>query len=143
MQDDGCMLRAYKRSIVDQMVACEENSTFITALATTLASNPIDIPVRHAARVAGKSNYNLYKLIRYNFDFFANFSRAPLEFFTFAGCSVALFSMALFIYIIVRRIFLGPDGDGVFTLFAILYFLIGIVLVGLGIVGEYVGRIYE
>lgn len=143
MQDDGCMLRAYKRSVVDQMVACEENSTFITALASTLASHPIDVPVRHAAREAGQSNYNLYKLIRYNFDFFANFSRAPLEFFTFTGCLIAFFSLCLFIYIIVCRFIYGPDVNGLFTLFAILYLLIGIVLMGLGIVGEYVGRIYE
>lgn len=143
MKDDGCMLRAYKRNIIDQMVACEEHSTFVTALATSFASNPIDVNVRHAAREAGKSNYNLIKLIRYNFDFFANFSRAPLEFFTFTGFIVAFFSFLLFIYIMVERFIHGPDVGGVFTLFAILYFLVGILLMGLGIVGEYIGRIYE
>lgn len=143
MKDDGCMLRAYKRSIIDQMVACEEHSTFITALATSFASNPIDINVRHAAREAGASNYNFIKLVRYNFDFFANFSRAPLEFFTFTGFIVACFSFLLFIYIMIERLIHGPDQGGVFTLFAILYFLIGILLMGLGIVGEYIGRIYE
>jgi undecaprenyl-phosphate 4-deoxy-4-formamido-L-arabinose transferase len=143
MKDDGCMLRAYKRNIIDQMVACEEHSTFVTALATSFASNPIDVDVRHASREAGKSNYNLIKLIRYNFDFFANFSRAPLEFFTFTGFIVAFFSFLLFIYIMIERFIHGPDVGGVFTLFAILYFLIGILLMGLGIVGEYIGRIYE
>ena len=143
MKDDGCMLRAYKRNIIDQMVACQEHSTFVTALATSFASNPIDINVRHAARDAGESNYNLIKLIRYNFDFFANFSRAPLEFFTLSGFTVAFLSFILFIYIMVDRIIHGPDANGVFTLFAIVFFLIGILLMGLGIVGEYVGRIYE
>jgi undecaprenyl-phosphate 4-deoxy-4-formamido-L-arabinose transferase len=143
MKDDGCMLRAYKREIIDRMVACQEHSTFVTALATSFASNPIDVHVRHAAREAGSSNYNFIKLIRYNFDFFANFSRAPLEFFTFTGFVVAFFSFLLFIYIMVQRLIHGPDAEGVFTLFAILYFLIGILLMGLGIVGEYIGRIYE
>src|SRR5690606_15758695 len=106
-------------------------------------SNPSDVPVRHAARAQGESNYNLYKLIRYNFDFFANFSRAPLEFFTLVGFSVSLLSVFLFLYIIIQRIFHGPDSHGLFTLFAILYFLIGILLMGLGIVGEYIGRIQE
>jgi len=143
MRDEGCMLRAYKRSIIDQMVACEEHSTFVTALAASIASNPIDVPVRHAAREAGTSNYNFYKLIRYNFDFFANFSRAPLEVFTIFGFFVALASFGLFLYIMVDRILYGPDVDGIFTLFAILFFLVGILLMGLGIVGEYIGRIYE
>lgn len=143
MRDEGCMLRAYRRDIIDQMVACREHSTFVTALATSFASNPIDVPVRHAAREAGTSNYNFYKLIRYNFDFFANFSRAPLEMFTIFGFFVAMGSFALFLYISIHRIIYGPDVDGVFTLFAILYFLVGILLMGLGIVGEYVGRIYE
>lgn len=143
MKDDGCMLRAYKRNIIDQMVACEEHSTFVTALATSFASNPVDVNVRHAAREAGSSNYNFIKLVRYNFDFFANFSRAPLEFFTFTGFIVAFFSFLLFIYIMIERLIHGPDQGGVFTLFAILYFLVGILLMGLGIVGEYIGRIYE
>ncbi len=143
MRDEGCMLRAYKREIIDQMVACEEQSTFVTALATSFASNAIDVPVRHAAREAGTSNYNFYKLIRYNFDFFANFSRAPLEMFTIIGFFIALGSFALFLYIMVERLLYGADAEGLFTLFAILYFLVGILLMGLGIVGEYVGRIYE
>jgi len=143
MVDEGCMLRAYRKEIVKAMVASDERSTFIPALAVTYASNPIDIPVRHAERLAGTTGYNLYKLIRYNFDFFANFSRAPLEAFTLIGSLVAFFSVLLFLYLILDRLFYGPDVQGVFTLFAILFFLMGILLVGLGIVGEYVGRIHE
>lgn len=143
MKDEGCMLRAYTRDVVDHMIQCKENSTFIPALAVSFASNPTDVPVRHAARAQGESNYNLYKLIRYNFDFFANFSKVPLEFFTIIGFIVAFCSVLLFLYIMIGRIFHGPDENGVFTLFAILYFLIGILLMGLGIVGEYIGRIQE
>lgn len=143
MKDEGCMLRAYTRDVVNHMIECEESSTFIPALAVTFASNPTDIPVRHAARAQGESNYSLYKLIRYNFDFFANFSRAPLEFFTIVGFFVSFLSVLLFIYIMIQRLFFGPDSDGLFTLFAIMYFLIGILLMGLGIVGEYIGRIQE
>jgi undecaprenyl-phosphate 4-deoxy-4-formamido-L-arabinose transferase len=143
MVDEGCMLRAYKRNIVKSMVQSGERSTFIPALAVTYASNPTDIPVRHAERLAGETGYNLYKLIRYNFDFFANFSRAPLEAFTFIGFTVSLASVLLFVYLMVRRMIHGPDAEGMFTLFAIQFFLTGILLMGLGIVGEYVGRIYE
>ncbi|WP_119344619.1 glycosyltransferase [Facilibium subflavum] len=143
MVDEGCMLRAYTREVIDRVVATGENSTFLPALAHSFASNPTDVGVRHAAREQGSSSYNLYKLIRYNFDFFANFSKAPLEFFTMSGLLVSVVSMLLFLYLIIKRIFFGPDANGVFTLFAIEYFLIGMLLMGLGIVGEYIGRIYE
>ncbi|MBK2126042.1 glycosyltransferase [Fangia hongkongensis] len=143
MVDEGCMLRAYTREVIDRVVATGENSTFLPALAHSFSSNPTDVGVRHAAREEGTSSYNLYKLIRYNFDFFANFSKAPLEFFTMSGFIVAFISILLFVYLIVKRVIFGPDADGVFTLFAVAYFLIGMLLMGLGIVGEYIGRIYE
>lgn len=141
MEDEGCMLRAYSRSVIQRMLACHETSTFIPALAFSLANNPTDVAVRHASREAGQSKYNFYKLVRYNFDFFANFSRAPLEFFTICGFVVATLSIGLFVYIMVHRLLYGPELEGAFTLFAILYFLIGVLLMGLGIIGEYVGRI--
>lgn len=143
MVDEGCMLRAYTREVIDRVVATGENSTFLPALAHSFAANPTDVGVRHAAREEGTSSYNLYKLIRYNFDFFANFSKAPLEFFTMTGLAVSVLSVLLFIYLAIKRIIFGPDAQGVFTLFALEYLLIGIVLMGLGIVGEYIGRIYE
>ncbi len=143
MKDEGCMLRAYRRDVVMRMINCQECSTFIPALAVSFAGNPTDVAVRHAPREGGKSKYNFYKLLRYNFDFFANFSRAPLEFFTITGFVVALLSIGLFLYIMVHRVLYGPELEGAFTLFAILYFLIGILIMGLGIIGEYIGRIHE
>lgn len=142
MDDSGCMLRAYRREIVDLMVSSGETSTFINALAASYAANPIDVPVGHDERQAGESNYNLYKLIRYNFDLLTNFSVVPLQIFTFVGIFVALGSLALFVYLMVERCLYGPDVSGVFTLFAIVFFLMGVMLTGLGIVGEYIGRIY-
>ena len=143
MQDEGCMLRAYHRSIVDLMVATEESTTFIPALALTYASNPTEVGVAHAERAAGTSSYNFYKLIRYNFDLIAGFSVFPLQMFTMIGMLISFCSFAFVIFLFFRRLIIGPELEGVFTLFAILFFLIGIVLLGLGVVGEYVGRIYQ
>jgi len=143
MKDEGCMLRAYRKNIVKAMIASEEASTFIPALALTFASNPTDIGVRHEARSAGTTSYNFYKLIRYNFDLITGFSLVPLQLFTFAGIVVSLASGLLVIYLTLRRLLMGPEADGVFTLFAIMYLLVGIGLMGLGIVGEYIGRIYQ
>ena len=104
MADEGCMLRAYRADIVKYMVESQEQSTFIPALAVRFAANPVDVGVRHAPRTEGESNYNFYKLIRYNFDLFANFSRAPLEFFTITGFIVAFLSFFLFIILMLDRI---------------------------------------
>ncbi len=143
MKDEGCMLRAYRRHIVDLMASTGENSTFIPALALTYASNPTEVGVKHAERSAGTSSYNLYALIRYNFDLVTGFSVFPLQVFTMIGLLISLCSFAFVVFLVMRRLIVGPEVEGVFTLFAILFFLCGIVLFGLGIVGEYVGRIYQ
>lgn len=143
MRDEGCMLRAYHRRIVDLMAATGESTTFIPALALTYASNPTEVGVAHAERHAGTSSYNLYKLIRYNFDLVTGFSVVPLQMFTMIGLFISLGSFAFFLFLLLRRVIIGPEVEGVFTLFALLFFVLGIVLFGLGMVGEYVGRIYQ
>ena len=143
MRDQGCMLRAYRKNIVDNIVASEEASTFIPALAHSFASNPTDVEVEHAARAAGESKYNLYDLIRLNFDLMTGFSVVPLQVFTLIGMVVSTLSILFVIYLFIRRLVIGPEAEGVFTLFAILYFLVGIGIMGLGIIGEYVGRIHK
>ena len=143
MQDEGCMLRAYDRRIVDLMASTGESSTFIPALALTYAANPTEVGVAHAERSAGTSSYNFYKLIRYNFDLVTGFSVFPLQVFTMIGLLISMCSFAFVVFLILRRLMIGPEVEGVFTLFAIMFFLLGIVLFGLGVVGEYVGRIYQ
>lgn len=143
MGDHGCMLRAYKRNIIDQIVEIGDASPFITALSQELAGNPTEIDVGHEERAAGESNYNLYKLIRYNFDLVTGFSLVPLQLFTLVGMVCSGASFLLVLYMISRRVIIGPEVDGVFTLFAILFFLVSVTMLGLGIIGEYVGRIYK
>lgn len=143
MKDEGCMLRAYSRRIVDLMASTGESSTFIPALALTYAANPTEVGVMHAERDAGTSSYNLYSLIRYNFDLVTGFSVFPLQVFTMVGFIISLLSFSFVIFLLLRRLIVGPEVEGVFTLFAIMFFLLGMVLFGLGIVGEYVGRIYQ
>ncbi len=143
MKDQGCMLRAYRRNIVDSIVASGETSTFIPALAYSFAANPAEVEVAHAARAAGASKYRLYDLIRLNFDLMTGFSVVPLQVFTLFGITVSILSLLFVVYLFIRRLVIGPEVEGVFTLFAILYFLVGIAIMGLGIIGEYIGRIYK
>lgn len=143
MQDYGCMLRAYHRYVVDNINRCRESTTFIPALAQTFASNPSEIKVGHAERAMGESKYSFYNLIRLNFDLMTGFSVVPLQLFALFGILTSLLSVAFAIFLLVRRFIVGAEVEGVFTLFAILFFFIGIIILGIGIVGEYVGRIYQ
>jgi undecaprenyl-phosphate 4-deoxy-4-formamido-L-arabinose transferase len=142
MRDQGCMLRAYRRNIIQHIVESRESTPFITMLAQYFANNPAEIEVQHEVRHGGASNYNLYKLIRYNFDLVTGFSLVPLQMFTMFGMASSAASSLLVVYMFLRRIFLGPEAEGVFTLFAIMFLLISVAITGLGIIGEYVGRIY-
>jgi undecaprenyl-phosphate 4-deoxy-4-formamido-L-arabinose transferase len=141
--DQGCMLRGYHRSIIDAVNRCSEVSTYVPALAYTFARHPVEIEVAHAERTVGQSKYSLLRLIRLNFDLMTGFSVAPLQFFSMTGIVIALLSLLFVVYLAVRRLVVGPEAQGVFTLFGIAFFLIGVALIGLGVVGEYVGRIYE
>jgi undecaprenyl-phosphate 4-deoxy-4-formamido-L-arabinose transferase len=142
MTDQGCMMRAYSRRIIDTINQCNEMNTFIPALAYTFAQHPTEVIVGHEDRHAGASKYSLYSLIRLNFDLMTGFSRVPLQIFSMLGMLISLGSALLVGYLLLRRLILGPEEGGLFTLFAIAFFLIGIALFGIGLLGEYIGRIY-
>ena len=140
--DQGCMLRAYSRAVVDAVNACPEMNTFIPALAYLFARSPVEIQVTHAEREAGESKYSVYSLLRLNFDLMTGFSIVPLQVYSVLGVAISLLSFLFVVYMGVRRLIVGPEVEGVFTLFGIAFFLIGVVLAGVGLLGEYVGRIY-
>ena len=143
LSDYGCMLRAYSRDVVNEINACEENATFIPALAQSFSRRPTEVEVAHAERAAGTSKYSLYRLVRLNFDLMTGFSVVPLQIFTLFGFVVAAGGVGFGIFLGIRRLIVGAEVEGVFTLFAILFTVVGVLLAGLGIVGEYIGRIYH
>src|ERR1700727_1288793 len=140
--DQGCMMRGYARSVVTALNQTREVNTFIPALASLYAMRPIEVPIAHEERFAGQSKYSLYSLVRLNFDLITGFSVVPLQMFSMVGMAVATLSALLVVYLFVRRIIVGPEAEGLFTLFGIVFFLIGVALFGIGLLGEYVGRIY-
>ncbi len=143
MTDQGCMLRAYRREVVDAVVSSGAVNTFIPALAYSFAGRPTEVAVEHAARHAGRSNYSLWRLIRLNFDLITAFSLAPLQWFTLFALACSVGSFVLVIVLAARRLLIGPEEGGLFTLFGILFFLISVCMVGIGLIGEYVGRTYQ
>ena len=140
--DQGCMLRAYSRQVVDAINQCPEVNTFIPALAYLFARHPTEIPVKHEERAAGESKYSMYRLLRLNFDLMTGFSIVPLQIYSLVGLVVAGVALTLFVYIMFERILHGADAQGVFTLFSLAFFILGVLLLGVGLLGEYVGRIY-
>jgi undecaprenyl-phosphate 4-deoxy-4-formamido-L-arabinose transferase len=141
--DQGNMLRAYGRNVIDLVNQCGEVNTFVPALAYKFARKPTEIVVEHEERAAGESKYSLYSLIRLNFDLMTGFSLVPLQMFSLLGMTLSLLSALLVVVLIIRRFLLGAEAEGVFTLFAIAFFFMGVILFGIGLVGEYVGRIYQ
>jgi undecaprenyl-phosphate 4-deoxy-4-formamido-L-arabinose transferase len=145
MTDQGCMLRAYERPIIDAIRASREVSTYIPALAYSFSRNPTEVEVEHEERHAGESKYSLYKLIRLNFDLVTGFSLLPLQIFSLFGIFISLVSLAVYVVVIVQRMVDGTY-DGIWVIWdrdILQFFLTGVVLFGLGLIGEYVGRIYQ
>ncbi len=93
--DQGCMLRAYARHVIDAVNASQEVNTFIPALAYLYARNPIEIGVAHEPRHAGQSKYSFYKLIRLTFDLMTGFTVVPLQLFSMLGMIVSGVSLLL------------------------------------------------
>ncbi|MBP1749811.1 MAG: glycosyl transferase family 2 [Deltaproteobacteria bacterium] len=143
LRDYGCMLRAYRRNIVDYMNMCPESSSFIPALANTFAKKITEIEVGHEERKKGTSKYSPFKLFRLNFDLMTNFSLLPIQIISMLGVAIAFIGLAFAVFLMLRRIIVGPEGEGTFTLIGILFFFIGIQIFALGIIGEYIGRIYQ
>lgn len=140
MKDHGCMLRAYKRYIIDEVVKTRETSTFITALAQKFAGNPIDIAVTHEERSAGSSKYTLYKLIRITFDLLTGFSLLPLQLFTMFGMIISSISGIYFLVELFKKVISHHHGYGLH--FAFVFLLLSVIILGIGLLGEYLGRAY-
>ena len=145
MGDYGCMLRAYRRHIIDAMLNCHERSTFIPILANTFARRAVEIPVMHAEREFGDSKYSFMRLINLMYDLVTCLTTTPLRLLSIFGSVIALLGFAFGLLLVVLRLAFGPQwaAEGVFMLFAVLFMFIGAQFVGMGLLGEYIGRIYN
>ncbi|OQB53808.1 MAG: Undecaprenyl-phosphate 4-deoxy-4-formamido-L-arabinose transferase [Deltaproteobacteria bacterium ADurb.Bin151] len=144
MRDWGCMLRAYSRPVVERMIECHERATFIPALATVFAKRVTEIEVAHEERFGGKSNYPLRKLINLQFDLVASFSNLPIKLIMYGGILMSFMGVCFGVFLAVARLVYGVRwaAEGIFTLFAVLFVFVGLQFFALGVIGEYIGRIY-
>jgi undecaprenyl-phosphate 4-deoxy-4-formamido-L-arabinose transferase len=143
MHDYGCMLRAYRRHIVDTVVACDEKAAFVPALANSFAKRVTEIPVGHDERQSGRSRYNLFRLAHLSLNLITGFSLMPIQAVSVAGILVFVLDALLVLVLLAHRIFYGPQQEGaLWTLFAFNFLVLGFVLLAVGLIGEYIGRIY-
>ncbi|HBF43697.1 MAG TPA: undecaprenyl-phosphate 4-deoxy-4-formamido-L-arabinose transferase [Desulfobacteraceae bacterium] len=145
MHDYGCMLRAYRRNIVKAMLECKEHSTFIPSLANSFARDTAEIEVLHGKRSKGNSKYGLWRLINLQFDLLTSITTFPLRLLSVLGGIISAIGIAFGLFLFVMRLVYGPEwaAEGVFTLFAVLFVFIGAQFIGMGLLGEYIGRIYH
>jgi undecaprenyl-phosphate 4-deoxy-4-formamido-L-arabinose transferase len=145
MHDYGCMLRAYRRTVVDAMLQCHERSTFIPILANTFAHKTAEIAVAHARRENDQSKYSFLKLINLQFDLLTTMTTFPLRLLSLLGAGLAVLGFLLSALLLTLRLIYGPEwaAEGVFTVFSILFIFIGVQLLAMGMLGEYIGRIYN
>jgi undecaprenyl-phosphate 4-deoxy-4-formamido-L-arabinose transferase len=141
--DYGCMLRAYRREIVAAVLDCECRSAYIPSIANSFAGHLGEVTVEHAERGAGESKYRLWSLVNLYFDLLVSSSTTPLRLMSIIGTALAMFGAVFGMLLLVLRLIYGPDwaAQGVFTVFAVLFVFLGVQLIGMGLLGEYIGRI--
>jgi undecaprenyl-phosphate 4-deoxy-4-formamido-L-arabinose transferase len=145
MHDYGCMLRAYRKHIVEAMLKCREHSTFIPILANSFARTTTEIDVKHEARKQGESKYSLMKLAMLHFDLLTSMTTFPLRLLSMLGGIISVAGIGFGVFLLIMRIYYGAEwaAQGVFTLFAVLFIFVGAQFVAMGLLGEYIGRIYH
>jgi undecaprenyl-phosphate 4-deoxy-4-formamido-L-arabinose transferase len=143
MHDYGCMLRAYRRHIVETVVACDEKAAFVPALANSFAKRVAEIPVAHAERANGESKYSLFKLAHLSVNLITGFSNFPIQVLSLTGIGISVLAMLMATFLLAHRIIYGPQQEGaLWILFAVAFLFFGLVFLALGLIGEYAGRIY-
>lgn len=145
MHDYGCMLRGYQRHVIDAVLQCHERSTFIPVLANSFAHKTTEVQVEHAARLDGDSKYSVWKLINLQFDLLTGITTMPLRLLSVMGAISAFLGISFGIFLLTMRFVYGAEwaAKGVFTLFSVQFFFMGMQFMAMGLMGEYLGRIYN
>ncbi|MDH3520103.1 MAG: glycosyltransferase [Myxococcales bacterium] len=145
LRDYGCMLRAYRMDVVRMMRESGEVASYIPALAHCFTDRMTEIPVAHAERAEGESRYSFRKLIGLLLDLLTGFSMFPLRALSTFGVMMALGGLGFAALLLLLRFAFGAEwaAEGVFSLFAVLFVFVGAQFLAFGLLGEYIGRIYD
>ncbi len=136
------VFRMMSRQVVDEVKMCRETSRYILGLIGWIGFKHTSIAVEHVGRKRGKTKYTFFKLVRLALDAIFAFSDYPLRFIMRIGFGVVLLSIMVCIYFIFERIFYGVQVAGWTSLILAIFFVGGLHIILLGIIGEYLGRTY-
>jgi undecaprenyl-phosphate 4-deoxy-4-formamido-L-arabinose transferase len=142
LRDYGSMFRAYDRSVVTQLLRFRERRRFVPALVGWLGVPVKEIPVRHEPRGGGGSRYRLGPLVDMFLDLITGYATFPLRILTVLGFAGAVLGFAATVSLLTYRIVSGTGPSGLVSAFGLVFFLLGVQLFIVGLIGEYVGRVY-
>lgn len=135
--------RLLSRRAVDALNGVRERHRFMKGLFAWIGFNQVAVPYRRDERFAGDTKWNYWKLWNFSIEGITSFSTAPLKFSTYFGLFVAFLSAAYGLYIVIRTMLFGSPVPGYPSLFVAILFMGGVQLLSLGIIGEYIGRIFN
>lgn len=135
--------RLMSRRVVESLKTLPENQRFMKGIFSWIGYKTIVIEYKREARVAGNTSFNGWKLWNFALDGITSFSTAPLRIWLYIGAIISLIAFIYGSFIIIRTLILGIDLPGYASLLSAILFLGGIQLMGIGILGEYIGRTYN
>jgi glycosyltransferase involved in cell wall biosynthesis len=140
---NSSIYRVMTREVADALRDCREKARFLPGLVSWLGYRQTSEPVEHGKRFAGTTKYSLWRLIRLGLNTSTSFSVIPLQIATIAGAIIAILALIFLVYIILRKILYGFGVMGYASLMFAIMFFGALQLIVLGLMGEYIGRIYS
>jgi polyisoprenyl-phosphate glycosyltransferase len=134
--------RLLDRRVVDALNACTERSRFNNGLYAWVGFRHVGVPFDVGGRVNGRSGWSVFALWRFAVDAITSFSMMPLRIWSYLGGLVSLFALSYGTFIVLRTLLFGRDVPGYASLIAAITFFAGVQLISLGVIGEYLGRVY-
>jgi glycosyltransferase involved in cell wall biosynthesis len=143
LPDGAGDFRLLDRRVVDVFNRLDERSRFNKGLFAWVGFKSIGVPFDVAARAHGSSRWRFRRLLRFAFDGIASFTTVPLKVWSYIGVAVSLVALAFAAVFLIKTLIWGADVPGFPSLFISVLLLGGIQLISLGVIGEYLGRVYE
>lgn len=134
--------RLMKKKMVDAIVNMSEYNRFSKGIFGWIGFKTCWLPYKNVERIAGETKWNFWKLFKYAIDGIVNFSQVPLSIASYSGILMTAISFVMLIFIIVRKLLFGDPVDGWTSIVCIMIFIGGIQLFNLGIMGQYISKIY-
>jgi glycosyltransferase involved in cell wall biosynthesis len=134
--------RLLDRAVVEALKSLRESCRFMKGIFAWVGFKVTEVEYQHTPRLHGKTKFNTWKLWNFALDGITSFSTVPLRIWTYIGGGISLLSGLYAIYLIIRTLAFGVDSPGYASLMVAILFLSGIQLIGIGVLGEYVGRIF-